>query len=974
MSGNDILNNMLSFKLIKNSKNPTNEWRKENRDKFAKRGARNFNTNNYGIITGKQNNITVVDFDSYKLDWLTLDQHPIYKTFGGVDNKHFETLTVKTPNGGYHFYFKYEPEIKQTQSDIEIDIRSDGGYIISPNSKINGKKYKIIKDLPIKKMTEELKEFLLEHLYTKKQVERTRRIIKNGNIEYTQEDLLYKYNGLTEEDLRYIFDNLPNEYFINYNEWLIFTTACKYLNCFDLWDEYNQKKGGSKYDYNKNKSMWDGIRKEGEIPAFEILVNESLKTDEKKKFSYHEKMKDKIRKIKATETPENKVGYIIQNLRAEIRNTIPTFYKTKFILSYTKYADIKKEEIKFNKVIESQKLGYKFINENLSKDILLIKSDTGTGKTTSFKHYITDSEYNFISIVSRVSLGYEQYRTFNEHGAGCVFYKIEDKLKSGENVVITIDSILKLWDFDFSNYVVYLDEVSSIIEYLITSDTLNNTRILIYNKFFEILNKCKYIIGTDADLDDITIRFFDFVGREKLIINNTYKHNKNINTFELNSEEELVKKVKESDKYLICCDSKTNAEALYKLINDKEILLITSDSEEDDFELDKHNKIIISPKIIYGLDSVINRPVFVYYKEHTINPRHMVQQLTRCRNIDNLYYCFTKKNFNHISHYSLDELKEELIKTNQYGVKVFGSMVNDIVFQQYLEIMAKITFNSECYKTNKFRHFLNILEERGFNIESKRIKTKVIQIRGTIGKIKKDKIDNFKFEDYMLSPIQQILKLDEETATENKELYLFPHILTQHFNFIRYFNKDIELTKTSIKEMNDFILKKVYSTKSKIYFLDMLKNAVGCPKNKIETNKQLTEEQQQYLETNYKLLFRCRDKSLDFKDPYHIRKTISKISKNIFGSACVNSRKIKKEDGTTEYKFTYAKKEIERHNKIYEFRKTKKKEFKYIDDEEITEFRKKSECEECEKETNVNTFNYCKCCWENVKTAYSVSV
>ena len=56
-----------------------------------------------------------------------------------------------------------------------------------------------------------------------------------------------------------------------------------------------------------------------------------------------------------------------------------------------------------------------------------------------------------------------------------------------------------------------------------------------------------------------------------------------------------------------------------------------------------HNKIIYSPKVIYGIDSCMRRNVYCWYKEHTINPKKMVQQVARCRNINNLYYHFEKK-------------------------------------------------------------------------------------------------------------------------------------------------------------------------------------------------------------------------------------------------------------------------------------------------------------------------------------------
>lgn len=80
---------------------------------------------NVGIITGKISGITVVDIDMSHGQHVDVDIFP-------------KTFTVRTPTGGYHLYYKYTPEIKQTANTFpqfpHVDIRSDGGYVVAPPS------------------------------------------------------------------------------------------------------------------------------------------------------------------------------------------------------------------------------------------------------------------------------------------------------------------------------------------------------------------------------------------------------------------------------------------------------------------------------------------------------------------------------------------------------------------------------------------------------------------------------------------------------------------------------------------------------------------------------------------------------------------------------------------------------------------------------------------------------------------------
>jgi len=78
--------------------------------------------------------------------------------------------------------------------------------------------------------------------------------------------------------------------------------------------------------------------------------------------------------------------------------------------------------------------------------------------------------------------------TFSKFGIDCHLYKNVNKMYINNNYIITIDSIVKLAEWDlrlFKNYVIYLDEFNSMIEYLICSDTLNNRRVVVYKQLLE---------------------------------------------------------------------------------------------------------------------------------------------------------------------------------------------------------------------------------------------------------------------------------------------------------------------------------------------------------------------------------------------------------------------------------------------------------------------------------------------------------
>ena len=164
---NIMINDLYKFKLIHGTKNPACKWT-DKKNHFKKTP-----TFNYGIPTGIVNNIFVLDLDFYKLDTVEIIDNPFIQLYG--EHPKFDTLSVASPSGGLHYYFIFDEELSQNTSNkkLEIDTRSNGGFIVGPGSQTPSKvtgivdKYKIINDTTINPIPDDLKTWMLENLYSK---------------------------------------------------------------------------------------------------------------------------------------------------------------------------------------------------------------------------------------------------------------------------------------------------------------------------------------------------------------------------------------------------------------------------------------------------------------------------------------------------------------------------------------------------------------------------------------------------------------------------------------------------------------------------------------------------------------------------------------------------------------------------------------------------------------------------------------
>ena len=177
------------FPITHNSKQPplVKEWEKW-ADNISSEGLQAIAERNpdcnWAVAAGASN-LTVIDIDTKqgKLGKETL--MALEEKYGRLP----ETLTVETPSGGLHFYYLGLSDTSTAKLGKDIDTRSRGGYVVAPGSKIDGKPYKIIKDLPIAVLPEWVSQKLKE--------EKEYKVLKNGELipEGKRHDTLVSFAG-----------------------------------------------------------------------------------------------------------------------------------------------------------------------------------------------------------------------------------------------------------------------------------------------------------------------------------------------------------------------------------------------------------------------------------------------------------------------------------------------------------------------------------------------------------------------------------------------------------------------------------------------------------------------------------------------------------------------------------------------------------------------------------------------------------
>jgi hypothetical protein len=831
-----IHNNLLFFKVCKNKKQPIKNEKYGDITKLKPLNKINTNLYNVGISAGP-NNLIILDIDTKDEGLIEWTQ---YK------DKFGEPLTVceKTPNSGYHYYFKHR-STNYTSEQIElieklknkskyrngkgIDIRINNGYCVCEPSTIDDKKYEFIRHYnhyEILEMPLSLLEWLLE--------------FENESIKNSFNNDLVIINDVIQ--LKELLKNFNNE---NSKEWFKITACIKNLlhpynklnkdELMRIWDEWSQ--GTEKYNKVNNYKIWENLNLNINFNYLICILNTKTTT-----------------KIKLLESIKH-----YEPITKDISNIKQLRMNNKYIFDKN-YSDIQ--------------LTKELFNDN---DTIIIESTTGTGKTSNTSNFIkqyideNDENYKVLSIVSRKTLGEQHIESFKN--INMISYEDNTKDIDDDNITICINSLLMYSRYTpsfFNNYIVYIDEISTFTRHLTHNNTLDKNLKLIYTTLMKIINNCKKLILTEALINDNVFNITEKRPNEtKIFIKNTFQKYKGVKTIQYNDEnkflELIISKIKNGQYFLFGCDSCNIITTYYSecIKYSSNCILITADEK---FKINNVNEqfknkfVFYSPSITCGIDFSIIEPqdVILYIKGNTLEPCDSFQQLTRTRNIKTVHFYINEKTiFNNAEYKHIDECNEHFkniasIHSTLSNLCITINEDDELKFNDntFFKLFIYNEYLNDIYNTNKERHFKQILLNNGFNIScvnikqelKKETKLKLKQVKDELQqKIFIEHIDEIKINETLEDKISFLKITSNEDKLKYYDVINDKFIKDSYLNLIRLFQTDESiLNKLNSINKNSVDYKAIYSTYNKINLLRQLEKELNIETfeiNKINEDK-----------------------------------------------------------------------------------------------------------------------------------------
>ena len=677
------------------------------------------------IKTGKVSNILVVDYDNK--DCSNKDLLEMLKAC--------DTLTIKTPNKGYHFIFKYDSD-NLTKCKVglfnNIDIRSDGGMLFFGNR--SDGEY-IIEDMnkSIVRCPCNIRKLLMNYVRVPKPEE----LLKKQNIVIATNDIVktntirdkYKFI-LSYDDIYALLSYLPENYTELYVSWFVITTILKdeselyddsdidkqkYYNAWNKWSANNTEK----YDKTKNDIIWRNLKTTDTYIDMRYIYN------------------------------------IIITLPINIdKSLLPTLNRL-----YQDFEPLTKSL--YDNIIN---INDKYLNTSLinTDADYIFKSGLGTGKTTSAFTYAKEQDIPIISICSlRTVINSHSSSYFAITGKELVRYddpelrnKYAVSIKNNEpiSIVTTIDSfhiIAKIINNNIGKYMFFVDEAHSVLEYFLMSSTLTSTRDKNFTSFGYSLKYCMKIICADGDICDNVMTYIKKLNRESdiILVINTFKSFDKIKAHIITKEQDIqdkIFKILEHNKIqtessnkkgaTVCCNTLKRVEELKQTMiknnyNMEDVICYTSRDGYDIKNINSEwkNKVILySPSIVQGLDynPEVSQPVFVYFQgAFTINPLQVSQQICRNRNISEVFI-YIDNMPNEEPFKNIKETREHIMSNIETFKKLNKQIVNTITSitslqyadNDFTELYEEYLYQDKIIRSNCSYNLCKILSLKGFQI------------------------------------------------------------------------------------------------------------------------------------------------------------------------------------------------------------------------------------------------------------------
>jgi hypothetical protein len=617
---------------------------------------------------------------------------------------------------------------------------------------------------------------------------------------------------------------------------------------------------------------------------------------------------------------------------------------------------MKLKPIPENKIKPTETINRRYIQDmdkpsiyNISEKCIFVKSDTGTGKTASFNHFIKETANNFISLTLRCSLAETQYNDMSEAGLMVKNYQIQPRFNDGDNIICQLDSITKinLNKIDIKKYVLFLDEADALLSYMCLSPTLKKVLYPVFKFLCLILQKCKKIICTDKSLSDTVINFIKHITGETeyKFIKNDFKNWDGVEAKIWHNEKDIMDDMNKYNNFVMATDEKRQQILLDSYLKDDDINYINKTTKTR-LNLEA-KKICYTPKITEGVDIQPSEkvPTYAIYKTTTINARTMYQQLTRNRKPTRLNICFLNNRCNYTEETDENIIYDEYEDGHDTTYNIFDVIATPDEARLYYSMRSHYEMIDRAYKTNPKKHLLKLLKESGFIIKNDHeIKTEEIMSNKEKAWLNIETMRDAINGDYNLlqteeyERINKLLKLPQEVAYANPKLYTSQTALNQHFNIIKFMTSETQQIKAEIDNRQTFKLLKIRCSDNNIRGLKDIINRCGVVES-LDNMKELTKDDYEYINDIKKSIkTRGNDKG-DISTPEQTRAYICSIARALFGEGClINTGQTRTTKNGKDKKtkiYDYNKPFFMLHEKISSYRKKPiKNESLFIEDNE----------------------------------------
>ena len=966
------IGNIRDIKIGENKKNDFKPTLKINKNLFNPvklKEAINDDIIGFYLQTGKRSNIIVIDWDNKE----TSNNDFINKL------KNEDTLTISTAGGGYHFIFKYNNELKNRLGifkniDIKTDdqityfgIREDGIYSIIDRTKeikevskdiineINSYKKRIIASIPINKTN------------------------INGDDLNDIIDIKKGFD-ITEKELFNLINDLPFEYVNDYSYWLEITYILKKCDFGKVWNRWS--KISSKYNKDENIKIYNSIDISTEYRDLNFVINILNKTSK-----YKENMLNRINRI------------------------------------YKKYKPLNKENVALMEILtEKDLINGKYLSPDIYKggSDSIVDSGLGSGKSKSLRDYINKTNNKVLSITLLSETINGLYQSFKKENPECIYYKDlepkELKTKAEEareerdikcdynkskeeedldkynkemkdrinknSIFITIDSILNLakYNIKYNEYIVFIDEVHSLIKYLLTCENLKDRRKKLFSYFMNILKNAKQIIMSDGDICDNTIILLKRLNRGSFkFIKNPIKINKGIRCYRENDFLRLIDKMKDdinNNIYFTCpCNTKDTANKIKLLLtpyikNPNDILLYTADEGDRIIDINKEwlNKYVIySPSIVCGLD--FNPPIpyntySIVEGENTLNPEEIAQQIARNRNIKEL--CIYINKISNIQKYqSIQEVKRAF----ERGTSAYKEAFNDLIDTQtsndgtnidykeniFTELLYNLEYSNDILKSSFYFNLFEILKNKGFEVERNLLKSLTLD-RAELKRLKEemenngdelfkkyinDELDNNHRTKIRLDRLMKDLDIPKKTDLEEHINILSDDKEIKHHINIRLLTTKTDLLRLMNKEdFNNDYLEVLYKDKKPLtlilreIFNDYLKDNISIFKYHYSYDDIFLNDEIDIIDYHYHYIKSViRTKAQKPKTKGDLLGLLNNVIKSLFGREIIKIKPVKiTENQVRKQKYNYSFNDdlFQEHLNLFELSLKNNNKYKYI--------------------------------------------